>query len=681
MTKLKEFFSAYSLIVFLNSPILGFIFFLLSFINPNAAISAIISAAITNLFLKVIRNNEENGRFLAKVLCRNSLLLGFLIGNLFALNWQIFLFLIAINFFNFIISSALEVSFEKQSLPILSLPFCLSALIIFILLPQLYALTILPKSYFNLNLSTFLPDFALHFFHSISSIFLFTNPLLGLLFWLGIFVFSPICASFLLIGFLLGNGFESTLHSINNNPNFYSDSLNYSLIFTAIGAIFLIPSRFSILLATFVTLAAVPLVITMARIMNYWSLPTLSLPFCFISLLTLTLLRNLRPSCLSCNFFNSPEQNFAISEMLKKRHKFGEIGIFLPVKNLWKIEQGFNGKITHRGQWKYGLDFVAVNEKGEKFCNRGFEIGDHFTFGQEIFSPIEGWVFDCFDGNLDNEIGQVSSEQYGNYLILHSVYGYFVALLHLKKDSLLVKKGDFVKVGQQLAKCGNSGYSQEPHLHLNVQKTAKLGEANMPFHLLNYSANSEINFHRSPQENEIIAPLNINQISRKIFNFHIGQKWLFKDANNKIFSLENQMDEVLGEFYLTDGKYRVYHSKNGESFYFYNLQAPKNSILSYLFIAASRFAFTYGEEFFYNDHLPDFLTKKISSNSLNFLAKILQLKGSNKFSSNYLLKSSGFYLEGTHKICARKISSFFKIDPAIGIESFGVGKEKFTRHF
>jgi len=42
---------------------------------------------------------------------------------------------------------------------------------------------------------------------------------------------------------------------------------------------------------------------------------------------------------------------------------------------------------------------------------------------------------------------------------------------HLKQGSVTVKVGDVVWRGQPLAAVGNSGHTNEPHLHLQVQDT------------------------------------------------------------------------------------------------------------------------------------------------------------------------------------------------------------------
>ncbi len=48
--------------------------------------------------------------------------------------------------------------------------------------------------------------------------------------------------------------------------------------------------------------------------------------------------------------------------------------------------------------------------------------------------------------------------------------GVHIALAHLKRGSVRVQVGDTVQVGQPLGAVGNSGGSNEPHLHIHVQR-------------------------------------------------------------------------------------------------------------------------------------------------------------------------------------------------------------------
>jgi murein DD-endopeptidase MepM/ murein hydrolase activator NlpD len=56
----------------------------------------------------------------------------------------------------------------------------------------------------------------------------------------------------------------------------------------------------------------------------------------------------------------------------------------------------------------------------------------------------------------------------GNHVVLDLGDGVYAALAHLRRGSVRVRPGDLVAAGQQLAACGNSGNSTEPHLHFQL---------------------------------------------------------------------------------------------------------------------------------------------------------------------------------------------------------------------
>lgn len=60
----------------------------------------------------------------------------------------------------------------------------------------------------------------------------------------------------------------------------------------------------------------------------------------------------------------------------------------------------------------------------------------------------------------------------GNYAAINHK-DTIVCLAHMIKDSLMVKKGGLIKVGQPIGKVGNSGYSSEPHLHMHAENESQ----------------------------------------------------------------------------------------------------------------------------------------------------------------------------------------------------------------
>lgn len=73
--------------------------------------------------------------------------------------------------------------------------------------------------------------------------------------------------------------------------------------------------------------------------------------------------------------------------------------------------------------------------------------------------------------------GMVSSaefkkETYGNVITINHDKGF--ETLYAQLDEYLVKKGDFVKLGDVIGYVGSSGMASEPHLHYEVRKDGKI---------------------------------------------------------------------------------------------------------------------------------------------------------------------------------------------------------------
>lgn len=73
-------------------------------------------------------------------------------------------------------------------------------------------------------------------------------------------------------------------------------------------------------------------------------------------------------------------------------------------------------------------------------------------------------------------VTEVQTEEDGNYIEID--YGTIYArFLHLYKGTLRVQVGDTVTYGQLIAKMGNSGDSDGPHLHFDVQVNGEFVDA------------------------------------------------------------------------------------------------------------------------------------------------------------------------------------------------------------
>jgi len=65
----------------------------------------------------------------------------------------------------------------------------------------------------------------------------------------------------------------------------------------------------------------------------------------------------------------------------------------------------------------------------------------------------------------------------GNHVIIRGDDGAYAAVAHLRRRSLCVRVGDRVTAGEQIARCGNSGNSSEPHVHAQLMDRASFWTA------------------------------------------------------------------------------------------------------------------------------------------------------------------------------------------------------------
>jgi hypothetical protein len=100
------------------------------------------------------------------------------------------------------------------------------------------------------------------------------------------------------------------------------------------------------------------------------------------------------------------------------------------------------------------------------------ELTDYGCYGQPVFAPAAGEVVVAVDEHPDQVPAKVSKQYIdptGNTVALKIPEGYLV-IAHLQPGSVAVEAGQAVTEGQLLGRCGNSGNTSEPHVHIHLQK-------------------------------------------------------------------------------------------------------------------------------------------------------------------------------------------------------------------
>ncbi len=167
----------------------------------------------------------------------------------------------------------------------------------------------------------------------------------------------------------------------------------------------------------------------------------------------------------------------------------------LPFNGRWFVAQGgdtlnVNQHMRVRAQW-YGIDFLKVGGTSQRVLVKttGAKMEDYYSWGEAVLAPIAGEVASVVDGLPDNPLGTKDAKNpAGNHVVIKVSTNRFVFIGHFQKGSVAIKAGDKIKSGQLLGKCGNSGNSDAPHVHMHMQDTAKLNEGfgqNMIFKSIN----------------------------------------------------------------------------------------------------------------------------------------------------------------------------------------------------
>lgn len=136
-------------------------------------------------------------------------------------------------------------------------------------------------------------------------------------------------------------------------------------------------------------------------------------------------------------------------------------------------------------QQRHAYDLVMWKDGGT-FTGDGLENEDYHCFGEPIESPVDARVTEVVSDLPDNVPGQTDpAHRAGNHVMLEVGPSRYLLLAHLQQDSIVLRLGDQVRRGAQIGRCGNSGNTSEPHLHLHIQDKPGVDDAGavgLPLH-------------------------------------------------------------------------------------------------------------------------------------------------------------------------------------------------------
>jgi Peptidase family M23 len=171
------------------------------------------------------------------------------------------------------------------------------------------------------------------------------------------------------------------------------------------------------------------------------------------------------------------------------------VDLAYPFRGRWLIQNSPANAVPSHGTARlassFAIDFVPVDQTGRTAPIRlgsllRPEPAARFPgFGRPILAPVGGVVVAehsvepdhrAFRGlpSLGYALAQGRRARAGwrglagNHVLIESDGGSVVALCHLRRGSIAVRLGQRVRVGDELGRCGNSGNSTEPHVHVQA---------------------------------------------------------------------------------------------------------------------------------------------------------------------------------------------------------------------
>lgn len=182
----------------------------------------------------------------------------------------------------------------------------------------------------------------------------------------------------------------------------------------------------------------------------------------------------------------------------------------LPFEDEWYVVAGgksleVNHHFAPSRHQRYAMDIVEIINRRVN-SGDGTKNEDYFCFGKRLNAPGDGKIVAMENNIEDNLPGVLNTKKaFGNYIVIDHMNGEYSYMLHLKKNSILVAKGDAVVRGQMVGLAGNSGYSTGPHLHYHLQTTADLSTGvGLPVQFLNYYSDNEFKERGELVTNQII---------------------------------------------------------------------------------------------------------------------------------------------------------------------------------
>jgi Peptidase family M23 len=159
----------------------------------------------------------------------------------------------------------------------------------------------------------------------------------------------------------------------------------------------------------------------------------------------------------------------------------------------------------------FAVDWAKV-KNDRLFDGDGKKVEQFYGFGEDVLAVADGTVVSVHKGMPDQTpfvfmVPKSKSDYGGNNVMLEVRPNVFAWCAHLRQGSIRVKVGDTVNAGEVIAKLGNTGPSEGPHLHLSLlDKPDPFAGRSLPFVFDTVTLVGAIDFDASKGDRLAIRP-------------------------------------------------------------------------------------------------------------------------------------------------------------------------------
>ena len=175
---------------------------------------------------------------------------------------------------------------------------------------------------------------------------------------------------------------------------------------------------------------------------------------------------------------------------------------------------------------RYAYFFIVLDDEGNNYKSHNSMVGNYHCYGKDVLAVADGVVVKVSNNHPNSKTDGITSyidtwDIKGNHIIIKHNKDEYSYVGNLMPDSATVKAGDSVAQGDVIAKCGNSGYTSEPHLHFQLQSSKSFNiSAGLPIAFTNIKATDSVGYKKWHQNAGVEHPTtkgNLEVIGNKAY--------------------------------------------------------------------------------------------------------------------------------------------------------------------